>query len=101
MLIASKAATERGWPKVQFEMDSENLMRFLTSENEAPWYISNLITEIKQRLAQIQQYTIHHIYREGNQAVDGLANIAADDSSVGKLSTTIWDHVTPPSISIF
>lgn len=89
MLIASRAAMERGWPKVQFETDSENLTRFLTTDAEAPWYISNQIAEIKYRFTQIQQYTIRHVYREGNQAADALANRAADDCSIGKLATTM------------
>ncbi|XP_026417173.1 uncharacterized protein LOC113312651 [Papaver somniferum] len=99
MHIASKTATERGWSKVQFETDSKSLMRFITSDTDAPWYISNLVVEIKQRLTQIQQYTIRHIYREGNQAADGLANRTTDDCSIRRLTTTIWEHAIPQSIS--
>ncbi|XP_026395951.1 uncharacterized protein LOC113290577 [Papaver somniferum] len=99
MLLASRLATERQWPRVLFETDSENLPRFITSSTPPPWHIEGMTEEIKSRLRQIPQAAIQHNYKEGNQAADGMANHAADDSQTENSSTKIWDLTIPSFIN--
>lgn len=98
-LLASRTTTERQWPRILFETDSENLMRLITTTTTPPWYIAEMIKEIKNRLRQIPQVVVQHNYREGNQAADGLANHATDGSQTGNYSTKIWDQAISSFIS--
>lgn len=101
MLLVSRTSTERKWPRVLFETDSENLLRFITSSTPPPWHIAGMIEEIKIRFQQIPQAAIQHNYREGNQVADGLANHAADESQTGSSSTKIWDQAIPSLLAKF
>lgn len=78
-----------------FESDSENLIHLIKSPKESPWYILEMIAELKHRMRQIPYCVIQHNYKEGNKEAHGLANYPTDGSQAGNYSTSIWDRANP------
>lgn len=77
LLLATRMALTRQWSRLQFELDSTTLLTLLKKNSlEEPCIIQNMIREIQSHLQQLGEFTISHIYREANQATDGLANRA-------------------------
>ncbi|XP_026383577.1 uncharacterized protein LOC113279080 [Papaver somniferum] len=81
---------------LHLEMDSETLVHWLTSpcltESTYPWQLYHLLADIHKILNQIPNVNITHIYREGNQVADALANRGADKAAdpTQANTTEIW-----------
>lgn len=70
---------ERQVSKV-LETDSLVMLNIINSNWKIPWDLLEIVEKI-QRHIQDQQITMQHIYREGNQLADYIANIAANEET--------------------
>lgn len=77
LLLATRSEVSKGWTRIHFEMDSAILVNLLQKKGtQTSWIIHTMLQEIHHHLHHIGQFTINHVYREVNQAADGLAKHA-------------------------
>ena len=74
--------------KVIIEGDSQIILNAIRKRSTPNWVLNSLLEEVLALLDKMAEYRICHIYREGNQKADYLANLGAD----GTNSTNIKDH---------
>lgn len=73
--MALRLSIEKKWTDIILETDSNSLVHIIKGTWKSLWELSEVIEEITINM-QKQQATIQHIFREGNQLADYLANIA-------------------------
>lgn len=71
---AIETAHQNGWRNLWLELDSGMVVHALTSKTQVPCKLRNRWMNCKT-LLQSMNYYISHVFREGNQCADGLANI--------------------------
>lgn len=77
-----------GFHMVACEVDCLELIRLIL-DSSAQFHIYDfIIRDIQRLLAQDGNCSVHHVYREGNQATDYLAKPGASTFGVEQL----WDH---------
>lgn len=62
---------------IQVKSDSLSATKFIRGEWKIPWEILEIIEDIKN-LVEGKNVQYSHIYREGNQLADALANSIAE-----------------------
>jgi mannosylglycoprotein endo-beta-mannosidase len=71
---AIEIAIQHNWMKLWLETDSTTVVEALTNTNkQVPWFLRNRWLNMKARMLEMD-CVITHIYREGNQPADILAN---------------------------
>ena len=81
-MFAVTMASERGWSHVWLESDSTYVVNlFKTRSTEVPWSC-RVQWAACLRLLQNMSLVVSHIYREGNQVADALANHGARHSGL-------------------
>lgn len=83
-------AKNRGISKLIAETDSETMVQVLRRDGMSTINSNVLVTDCKLLLDHFQDSKVVHIFREGNQCADYLANIGQSSP----FGTTILDH--PP-----
>ncbi|KAK6773985.1 hypothetical protein RDI58_029224 [Solanum bulbocastanum] len=78
---ALSISAKKGFQNLVIEMDSLSLMKMILKTWRVPWEIAEILEYIIREVQQ-QQVTIKHIYREGNQIADYLANLAIDQTEI-------------------
>lgn len=75
--------------------DSETLVKIIKEDYSCPWRLLPFIKDLRSLIRNLNSAVVH-IYREGNQAVDGLANLACQRNS----DFLFYDifRLLPPSI---
>lgn len=63
------------------ETDTTSLKKMILRTWRITWEIAEILEDIIREVKQ-QQVTIRHIYREGNQMADYLANLAINQAEV-------------------
>ncbi|KAK4716559.1 hypothetical protein R3W88_014897 [Solanum pinnatisectum] len=74
---ALQFSKEEGWQDMEIETTKNIIQRIW----RIPWEIAKMIDVIIREVQQ-QQVTIKHIYREGNQMADYLANVAMNQEGM-------------------
>ncbi|XP_047249936.1 ribonuclease H-like [Capsicum annuum] len=74
IMQAATHCSQSGQDKIIIQTDSLAMQKFLSHEWETPWKIADTVNRIKL-LLQNKQVQIRHIFREGNQLADYLANL--------------------------
>jgi len=64
---------ENNWNNIWIETDSSLVVLASKSSNQIPWNLRNCLNNVKVILQGLN-CIISHIYREGNQVADSLAN---------------------------
>ncbi|GLJ07913.1 hypothetical protein SUGI_0076990 [Cryptomeria japonica] len=73
-----KWATANGLTKVVIEGDSKVVINEIINKHFLNWRLGSWIPRIYDHLLKLEDYQIHHTYREGNQVADLLANHGLD-----------------------
>jgi len=71
---AIEIAHQRNWINFWLETDSKLVVMAFSNDSDVPWNLSNRWFNCKKLLFGMN-FVISHIYREGNQCADSLANI--------------------------
>lgn len=72
---ALQFSKEEGWQNVEVETDTLTIKNIIQRIWRIPWEIAEMM-DVIIREVQHQHVTIKHIYREGNQITDYIANLA-------------------------
>lgn len=89
VIRAVEEAWSRGWHKLWIESDSAAIVNYIASTSFlSPWCLYNSWQNCLHLLNYIE-YRNSHIYREGNQAADLLANYGMNCPSF------TWLHIPP------
>jgi len=71
---AIEIATSRNWTHLWLELDSSLLVNAFKSNSMVPWYLRNRWFNFLCLIMNMN-FIVSHIFREGNQCVDSLANL--------------------------
>ncbi|XP_069152146.1 uncharacterized protein [Solanum lycopersicum] len=63
---------DHGYKRVELEIDSELLCKWIKNTIQIPWRYEDLILQIQQIAKKMEQFKCHHIYREANSTADLL-----------------------------
>lgn len=77
VLHGLRFCTQQGFSRVILETDSMAMRNMLMREWKIPWELIEIIEEARD-IVEKYQYRVTHVYREGNQLADALANHAID-----------------------
>ncbi|KAK9911619.1 hypothetical protein M0R45_035515 [Rubus argutus] len=89
-------ASLKGWKSLWIESDSTLVIHFLSSlNNKVPWHYFTIWFNCRALLASML-VKISHVYREGNQVADCLANFGVD-----QVGTLWWDSCPPCALSAY
>ncbi|KAL0453401.1 UNVERIFIED_CONTAM: putative ribonuclease H protein [Sesamum latifolium] len=76
---------EKVFTRIWVEVDANHIIHLISKHLQGASYLQTLLHNIRSILAQLE-IKISHIYREGNQAADHLANLACNNSEFTILS---------------
>jgi len=88
-----KTAHQEGWQTLWLELDSTIVVHVLNSNSQVPCNLRNNWNNCKV-LLKLMNYFVFHVFREGNQCADSLANIGLSLNQF-----TIW-HIIPSSLQV-
>ncbi|XP_031126953.1 uncharacterized protein LOC116029190 [Ipomoea triloba] len=74
-----KIAVNRGLKKLIVETDSNAMIQALSKDADSRPEADTLIADCKFLLSKIQELELAHVFREGNQCADYLANMGQDN----------------------
>ncbi|KAK4356598.1 hypothetical protein RND71_025569 [Anisodus tanguticus] len=60
--------------EIEIQSDSLMLTEWVMDIHNPPWNPLEIIEDIQNRLSNLENWSIHHCFREGNKFVDILAN---------------------------
>ncbi|KAK4394160.1 hypothetical protein Sango_1886800, partial [Sesamum angolense] len=72
---------DKGFRKIWIETDAKAIITLISSPRQGAWNLQNTLQRIRNILSQMT-YRISHIFREGNQAADLLANQACSEQQL-------------------
>ncbi|KAL0290650.1 UNVERIFIED_CONTAM: hypothetical protein Sradi_7045900 [Sesamum radiatum] len=72
---------DKGFRKIWIETDAKAIITLISSPRQGAWNLQNTLQRIRNILSQMT-YRISHIFREGNQAADFLANQACSEQQL-------------------
>ncbi|GLJ06950.1 hypothetical protein SUGI_0053630 [Cryptomeria japonica] len=72
----------QGISRVMIEGDSQIIINGISRPSFHNWKLNKWVPMIKEHLRKIGSYEIGHVYREGNQVVDYLANLRVGDYDI-------------------
>lgn len=93
-LRAIEVASQRGWRNLWIETDSSLVVLAFQRDDKIPWSLRNRWNNMKIKLRQMN-CIVTHIYREGNEIADALAN-----AGLSLQALTVWLEI-PSFISSF
>ncbi|XP_057821432.1 uncharacterized protein LOC131034088 [Cryptomeria japonica] len=67
-----KFATAIGIRQLEVEGDSKVIVEAVSSRSVAGWKVESILRDARMFLANLDSFTICHIFREGNAAVDSM-----------------------------
>lgn len=79
-----KSCHKMGITKVIIEGDSQIVLNALRNRSTTNWVLHSKLEEILLLLDKFEAFQINHIFREGNQKADKLANLGADGLDILK-----------------
>ena len=68
------------------EGDSQIVLNALRKRSTPNWVLNSKLEEILSLIDKLEVYLITHIFREGNQIADKLANLGADGSDILRIN---------------
>ncbi|XP_059073499.1 uncharacterized protein LOC131874235 [Cryptomeria japonica] len=82
LLVGLEWCVAHGIQDVEVEGDSQIILNGISNQNFENWKLEVVRPKIQKISESLNNFTLKHIYREGNSAVDWLANrgIKCDDS---------------------
>lgn len=81
VLRAIEVAHQKQWTNLWLETDSKLVVMAFDNESIVPWSLSNRWYNCRKLLLNMN-FMISHIYREGNQCADSLANIGLSNQGL-------------------
>ncbi|PRQ28207.1 putative ribonuclease H-like domain, acyl-CoA desaturase [Rosa chinensis] len=78
VIKAIELAWVRDWKHIWLEVDSSLILNFLHSPQMVPWQLQVAWKNCVHHISMMQ-FRCSHIFREGNQVADALANFGASD----------------------
>lgn len=75
ILVVLRVARDRAWYNLEIETDSRLLLQIIKRKWRCPWDITDCVEKIRDNMGHLKA-NIHHIFKEGNQLADYLANLA-------------------------
>ncbi|CAJ2628490.1 unnamed protein product [Trifolium pratense] len=94
-MTAIEIANSRNWNNLWLETDSTLVVMAFKSSELVPWELSNRWMNCNL-LTRNMNFVVSHVYREGNQCADGLANIGLNLDRL-----TIWFDIPSEIRSFF
>ncbi|XP_059066045.1 uncharacterized protein LOC131857456 [Cryptomeria japonica] len=73
ILWGMKFSTAMGIRQLEIEGDSKIIIEVVKGRTAAGWKVDAILSDTRILLANLDNFTIHHIYREGNAAADSMA----------------------------
>lgn len=71
--VTVRVSIERKWQDITIEIDLRTLMNIILGKWKSPWDLIEVVEEISNNMEALHAKT-QHIFREGNQLADHLAN---------------------------
>ncbi|KAM5549742.1 hypothetical protein ABKV19_000918 [Rosa sericea] len=81
VIQAIELAWVREWKHIWLEVDSAMVLNFLRAPHLVPWRLRVAWDNCLHRISQMQ-FKSSHIFREGNQVADALANVGLSSSGL-------------------
>ncbi|KAL0281808.1 UNVERIFIED_CONTAM: putative ribonuclease H protein, partial [Sesamum radiatum] len=72
---------DKGFRKIWIEINAKTIIMLISSPRQGAWNLQNTLQRIRNIQSQMT-YRISHIFREGNQAADFLANQACSEQQL-------------------
>jgi ribonuclease HI len=96
VIHAIHLASQKGWHSLWIESDSTLVIHFLSSlKHDVPWRFSTIWFNCRAMIASMS-VKVSHIYREGNQVADCLANFGATQVGIHW-----WDSCPPCALAAY
>ncbi|XP_059063997.1 uncharacterized protein LOC131856333 [Cryptomeria japonica] len=73
LLWGLKMANDIGIKHLEIEGDSKVIIDSIKGKASAGWKVEPIMRDIRQLLVKMEDFTIDHIFREGNRAADSMA----------------------------
>ncbi|XP_057823669.1 uncharacterized protein LOC131035913 [Cryptomeria japonica] len=73
LLWGLKMANNIGIKHLEIEGDSKVIIDSIKGKASAGWKVEPILRDIRQLLVKLEDFTIDHIFREGNRAADSMA----------------------------
>ena len=89
VIQAIELAWVREWKHIWLEVDSTLVLNFLRAPHLVPWRFRVAWYNCLHRISQMH-FKSSHIFREGNQVADALANVGMSSTGL------VWWNETPP-----
>ena len=84
---AIEIAYQKGWRNLWLETDSSLVVLAFQKDGNVAWFLRNRWKNMKVKLRQMS-CVVTHVYREGNEVADALAN-----HGLSLQSLTVWEDV--------
>jgi ribonuclease HI len=75
------------------EGDSTIIINAIRQGRTPNWKLNSAIEQIMESLEVIGDYTVNHIYREGNTDADKLANLGADGQEIEEIHESLKEEL--------
>jgi ribonuclease HI len=95
VMRAIEIAANKNWSNLWIETDSNLVVLAFKSSIVVPWDLSNRLLNCIW-LTTGMNFVVTHVYREGNQHADGLANIGLTTDNF-----TIWYEIPSQILGFF
>ncbi|GLJ49988.1 hypothetical protein SUGI_1063140 [Cryptomeria japonica] len=94
LLMGLSTCRDRGLTILDIKGDSQVVVRAISCGSTTSWRVRMWTDAIKEILENLEDYSLHHIYREVNHEVDYLANHAIDqvEQSIIASDKTAWQR---------
>lgn len=73
LLWGLKMANSIGIKQLEIEGDSQIIVDSVRGNSSASWRVEPILRDIRCLLVKMEDFTICHIFREGNKAADSMA----------------------------
>ncbi|XP_059076617.1 uncharacterized protein LOC131875912 [Cryptomeria japonica] len=73
LLWGQRFATSISIKHLEIEGDSQIIMEMVSSRSVVGWKVDPILRDVRMLLANLDDFTIRHIFREGNAAMDSMA----------------------------
>ncbi|XP_057873763.1 uncharacterized protein LOC131079748 [Cryptomeria japonica] len=73
LLWGLKMANDIGIKHLEIEGDSQVIIDSIKGKASAGWRVEPILRDIRHLLVKMEDFTIDHIFREGNRVVDSMA----------------------------
>ncbi|XP_059076300.1 uncharacterized protein LOC131875700 [Cryptomeria japonica] len=80
--VGLRLYVRQGISRIMIEGDSQIIIKGISRPSFHNWKLNTWVPMIKEHLRRIWSYEIGHVYREGNQVADYLANLGVGEYDV-------------------